>query len=392
MRIPYGKQSIVREDIDEVVATLKSELITQGPKITEFEAIIADYHGAKHGIVFSNGTTALHAAYHALGTKEGDEIIAPAITFVASSNGGVYCGAMPKLVDITLDTYCIDVDQIEAAITRSTKVICVVSMAGYPVDLSKVKKIANKHNLKVIHDAAHAIGSRRNASFNIENADFTMFSFHPVKHITTGEGGMLLTNDDQLAAKARLFRTHGITRVKEDMEIYDGPWSYEMLEIGHNFRMPDIQCALGISQFKRVEENLKNRNLIAKRYNEAFADNKHLIIPPHFSLDSFNEITDVKVIDKLHSYHLYCLRLVDADKRLDLFNYLRESNIFVQVHYIPVHWHKFYREGFGYKKEDFPVANEYYESEISLPMFHSLTAEEQDYVIKKVLDFFEEIE
>ena len=388
MKIPYGKQVITEADVKEVVKTLTSELITQGPKVDEFETIVANYHGTKHAIVFSNGTTALHAAYHALGTTEGDEIISPAMTFVASSNGGVYCGATPKLVDITLDTYCIDVDKIEAAITDKTKVICVVSMAGYPVDLSKVKKIADKYNLKVIHDAAHAIGSRRDGTFGIENADFTMFSFHPVKHVATGEGGMLLTNNDALAAKVRAFRTHGISKVKEDISIYDGPWSYEMLGMGHNFRMTDIQCALGTSQFKRIEENLRNRNLIAKRYNEAFKKMEELIIPPHFDLTHFDDNTDVKTIESLHSYHLYAVRLKNSSNRLGLYEFLRENNIFTQVHYIPVHWHKFYQDEFGYKKEDFPVANEYYEGELSLPMYHALTIEEQDYVIEKIKEFF----
>jgi len=388
MKIPYGKQVITEANIKEVIKTLTAELITQGPKIEEFETIIADYHKAKHAIVFSNGTTALHAAYHALGTKAGDEIIAPAMTFVASSNGGVYCGAIPKLVDITLNTYCIDINKIEEAITNKTKVICVVSMAGYPVDLPKIQKIAKKHNIKFIHDAAHAIGSRRNNSFNIENADFTMFSFHPVKHIATGEGGMLLTNNDELASKVRSFRTHGISKVKEEITIYDGPWSYEMLGLGHNFRMCDIQCALGISQFRHIEENLRNRNLIAKRYNEAFKNTEELIIPPQFDLTNINENTNVKTTENLHSYHLYPIRLKDSDKRLKLYEFLKENNIFAQVHYIPVHWHKFYRDEFGYKKEDFPVANEYYKGELSLPMYHSLTQEEQDYVIEKVKEFF----
>ena len=389
MKIPYGKQAITEADIKEVIKTLTSSFITQGPKIEEFESAIANYHNAEHAIVFSNGTTALHAAYHALETKPGDEIIAPAMTFVASSNGGIYCGATPKLVDISLDTYCIDTKKIEQAITNKTKVICAVSIAGYPLDLPKIQKIAKKHNLKIIHDAAHAIGSRRNNTFNIENADFTMFSFHPVKHITTGEGGMLLTNNDELASKVRTFRTHGIAKTKEDITIYDGPWFYEMLGLGHNFRMCDIQCALGISQFNRIEENLKTRNLIAKKYNDAFSSIDELIIPPHFDLTNFNENTDIKTIENLHSYHLYPIRLKDNTKRLALYKFLRKHGIFAQVHYIPVHWHKFYRDEFGYKKEDFPVANEYYEGELSLPMFHSLTQEEQDYVIEKVKEFIQ---
>ncbi|MDL2212317.1 aminotransferase class I/II-fold pyridoxal phosphate-dependent enzyme, partial [Erysipelotrichaceae bacterium OttesenSCG-928-M19] len=388
MKIPYGRQEILDEDIEAVISTLKAELITQGPMVEEFEESIARYHNVKHAIAFSNGTTALHAAYYALGVREGDEIISPAMTFVASSNGGVYCGATPVLVDIDLETNCIDINQIEAAITDKTKTICAVSLAGYPVDLKKVREIADKHNLHVIHDGAHAIGARREGSFNLDNADFTMFSFHPVKHITTGEGGMLLTNSDMFAKNARLFRTHGITKVKEEMNIYEGPWSYEMIDEGNNYRLNDFQCALGYSQFKRIEKNLKRRNLIAKRYNEAFSQCADIIIPPHFDLSNFSETTDVKTIANLNSYHLYTLRLKDNSQRLDFYNYLKENGIFAQIHYIPISWFKFYQDNYGYKKTDFKNANEYYESEVSLPMYHALTDEEQEYVIKVVLDYF----
>lgn len=387
MKVPYGKQNITQDDIDAVVSVLKAELITQGPKVNEFEKQVAKYHNVKHAIAFSNGTTALHAAYHSLGVGTGDEIIAPAITFVASSNGGVYCNAKPVLVDIDLDTNCIDIDAIEKAITSNTKVICPVSLSGYPVDLERIRKIADKHGIKVIHDGAHAIGSRRNNSFQMELADFTMLSFHPVKHVTTGEGGMLLTNDDELAEKARLFRTHGITRDPEKMEIYDGPWSYEMIEIGHNFRMCDIQCALGISQFSRIEENLLNRNLIAQEYHKKLADIEELILPPKFEYN-VKDKKEIATTSDLHSYHLFTIRLKDATKRLDFFNYLIDNKIFAQIHYIPVHWHKYYRDNFGYKQSDFKNANEYYNSEVSIPMYHSLTQEEQAYVIETIRSFF----
>ncbi|MEG0283293.1 MAG: UDP-4-amino-4,6-dideoxy-N-acetyl-beta-L-altrosamine transaminase [Erysipelotrichales bacterium] len=387
MNIPYGKQNITQEDIDVVIETLKSDLITQGPKVEEFEKVVADYHNAKHAIAFSNGTTALNAAYAALDVREGDEIIAPAITFLASSNGAVYCGAKPVIADIDLSTNNIDIDNLERYITKNTKVICGVSLSGNPVNLVKIQEIAKKHDLHVIHDGAHAVGSRQNGTFGIELADFTMFSFHPVKHVTTGEGGMLLTNNDELAKKARLFRTHGITREKDAMDIYDGPWSYEMISLGSNFRLCDIQCALGVSQFNRIEDNLRRRNLIAKRYNEAFANNDKLIIPPHFDLSEFNEETDVRSQENLHSYHLYTLRLSKEIDRLDMFNTLREKNIFVQIHYIPCNWHKYYRENFGCTKEDNPKANEYYESEISIPMYHTLSEDEQEYVIKEILNY-----
>lgn len=386
-KIPYGKQVLTKEDIEIVVATLQGELITQGPKVEEFEKIVADYHEAKYAIAFSNGTTALHAAYDALGTTTGDEIISPDMTFVASSNAGIYCGANPILVDIDLNTNNIDIEQIEASISDKTKVICAVSIAGYPVELEKISKIAKRHNLGIIHDAAHAIGSRRAGTFGIELADFTMLSFHPVKHITTGEGGMLLTNNLELAKAARLFRAHGITRERDMMETYDGGWSYDMISLGHNYRICDIQCALGLSQFKRIEQNLLQRNLLAKRYNEAFKNEEKLIIPPHFDLSEMTEETDVKNIENLNSYHLYTLRLTENVDRKELFEYLKEQNIFAQIHYIPVHWHKYYRDTYGYKREQFPNTNKYYQSEISIPMYHSLTIEEQDYVIEAILMF-----
>lgn len=386
--IPYGKQKIEQEDINEVVKVLQSDFLTQGPKVEEFEKTVAEYCNVKYAIAFSNGTTALHAAYASLGVKEGDEIIAPDITFVASSNGAVYCGATPVLCDIDLDTYCIDIDQIESLITEKTKVICAVSMGGYPVDLAKVQKIAAKHNLKVLHDAAHAVGSRRDNQPNFKNADFSMLSFHPVKHITTGEGGMLLTDSEELANAARLFRTHGISKDPNEIENHEGPWSYDMIDTGNNYRLSDIQCVLGLSQFKRINENVLARNLIAKRYNEAFSNHDKIIVPPHFDLSNINENTDVETIKDLNAYHLYLFRVTPDVNRKDLFEYLHANNIKVQVHYIPINHFKYYREQFNYEGSVFPKSEEYYHSEISLPMYHSLTKEDQDYVIEKILAYF----
>lgn len=387
--ITYGKQSISDEDIAAVIEVLKSDFLTQGPKVEEFEKAIAEYCNTKYAIAFSNGTTALHAAYACLGIEEGDEVIVPDITFVGSANGAVYCGGQPVLCDIDMETYCIDIDAIEALITPKTKVITPVSFGGYPVDLEKIKKIADKHNLKILHDAAHAIGARRNGKPNFAPADFNLLSFHPVKHVTTGEGGMLLTDDEQLAKAARLFRTHGITKDPNEMENYEGGWSYDMIGIGNNYRLNDMQCAMGISQFKRINENLLNRNLIAKRYNEAFANNPKIIVPPHFDLSHINEDTDVESLDVLHAYHLYLFRVTEDVDRKDMFDYLKSKGIMVQVHYIPINTFKYYREHLGYEGSYYPNSSEFYNSEISLPMYHSLSEDEQEYVIKTVLDYLE---
>jgi Predicted pyridoxal phosphate-dependent enzyme apparently involved in regulation of cell wall biogenesis len=388
-KIPYGKQEIINQDLDAVVKALQAEVITQGPVVEKFEQQVAEYHGAKYGIAFTNGTAALHAAYHALGTQPCDEIIAPAMTFVASSNAGIYCGAKPVLVDIDLATNNIDIAQMQAAITDKTKVVCAVSIAGYPVDTKKISEIIKEQNIGFIHDCAHGIGSKRNFETGVEYADFTMLSFHPVKHITTGEGGMLLTNNPILAEKARLFRTHGITKNPDQMRRCDGTWHYDMIELGFNLRIPDIQCALGISQFERIKTNLLTRNLLAKRYNEAFKNTPELIIPPAFAeLTTITETTDISELANLHAYHLYTMRVQNAEIRKELFDYLHANKIFVQIHYLPVSWHTYYQTNFNYQEGDFPNAEKYYTTEISLPMYHSLSFEEQDYVIEKILDFF----
>ena len=267
-KIPYGKQCITEEDIAKVVEVLRSELITQGEVLPEFEKTIAEYHGAKHGVAFSNGTAALHAAYAVLGTKTGDEILSSPMTFAASVNGGLYCGATPRFVDMDPATNCMDVNKLRDAVTDKTKVITPISYAGYPVDLRAIHEVAAEKGCHVIHDACHAIGSRRDGTFGMEYVDMAILSFHPVKHVTTGEGGMVLTNSDELDAKLRLFRTHGITRDPASLRKNDGPWYYEMQSLGYNYRMTDFQAALGLSQFSRIKENLANRNAIAARYRE----------------------------------------------------------------------------------------------------------------------------
>lgn len=382
-KIPYGKQSITEEDISAVVEVLKSDFLTQGPKLKEFEKNVAEYHKAKYAVAFANGTAALHGAYYAAGITSGDEIITSPVTFAASANGAVYLGAKPVLVDIDLNTNCIDIKKIEENITEKTKVITPVSLAGFPVDLKPIREIADRYNCHIIHDAAHAIGSKRNGTFGLEYADMAILSFHPVKHITTAEGGMVLTNNEELYKKLSLFRTHGITKDPEMLIDKDGPWYYEMQDLGYNYRMADINAALGVEQFKRIESNLHRRNQIAKAYNDAFKDDDRYIVPPDMGFD----ILEDSEANNVHSYHLYTLRVRRAEDRKRLFNYLHEKGVMVQIHYIPLNYQPYYQREFDYVREDFPNAKEYYNSEISLPMFHGMTDEELKYVIDTVKGF-----
>jgi len=378
--IPYGKQKIEQQDIDAVISVLNSDFLTQGPQVSIFEEKVAEHHNAKYAVAFCNGTAALHAAYSAAGVTFGDEIITSPITFAATANAAIYCGAKPLFVDIDLETNCIDVNRIEEKITPKTKVITPVSLAGYPVNLKEIKQIADKHECFVIHDAAHAIGSKREGSFGMECADMAILSFHPVKHITTAEGGMVLTNSKELYQKLTLFRTHGITKNPEVMNHNEGPWYYEMKSLGWNYRLSDVHAALGSSQFERIGENLKRRNEIAKYYNEQLGDLPHFIIPPDMGFS----ILDSDNAPNIHSYHLYTLRLADEKKRLELYTYLHENGILAQIHYIPLHWQPYYQGRFGYKKGDFPKAEIYYSSEISIPMYHGMEDADVEYVVERI--------
>ena len=382
-KIPYGKQSVTANDIDEVVAVLKSDFLTTGPKVRAFEEKVAKYHKAKYAVAFSNGTAALHAAYHAAGITDGDEIITSPITFAASANAAVYCGARPVLADIDLDTNCVDIGELECRMTEKTKVITPVSLAGYPVDLKAIRKIADRFHCRIIHDAAHAIGSRREGTFGMEYADLAILSFHPVKHITTGEGGMVLTNDQELYDRLLLFRTHGITKDPARMDRCDGPWYYEMQSLGFNYRLSDIHAALGISQFDRINENLKKRNRIAKAYQEAFSGKTGLILPPGVGFDVIKDDD----AENIHAYHLYTLRVADADRRLDFYTYLHDNGILAQVHYIPLHLQPYYQRRFGFRRGDFPKAEAYYDSEVSIPMYHGMEESDLEYVIDKILSY-----
>ena len=391
--ISYGRQYIDENDIQAVVETLKSDYMTQGPKIKEFEDKVAEYHGCKYAVAFCNGTAALHAAYYSVGLKEGDEFITSPITFAASGNGGLYLGGIPKFVDIDKDTYNIDINKLSEAITDKTRVITPVSLAGYPVDLKAIKKIIKNtgKDIKIIHDAAHAIGALRDGRNIVDYADVTILSFHPVKHVTTGEGGMVLTNNEEYYKKLCLFRTHGITKDPKELLENQGAWYYEMQDLGYNYRITDMQCALGITQMNKLNRSLYKRNQIAKFYEKELKDIEWLKLPlGYFSKEWLDDekYEDLKEKpENLNSYHLFPILLENNEERKRFFDYMRENNIFVQVHYIPLHLMLYYRENFGYKKGDFPIAEDYYSREVSIPMYPTLTEEELEYIVKTIKGF-----
>lgn len=373
--IPYGRQTIEEDDIQAVVDVLKSDYLTTGPKIAEFEKAVADYVGAKYAVAISNDTAALHAACHAAEIGEGDEVITTPITFAASSNCVLYCGGTPVFADIDPKTYNIDPEDIKRKITPRTKAIIPVHLAGQPCDMDAIHEIAKEHNLIVIEDAAHALGSEYKGKKIGGLSDMTTFSFHPVKPITTGEGGMIVTNSEELYKKLVLFRSHGITRDTSLMTRNEGPWFYQQLDLGYNYRMTDIQCALGCSQMKKLDYFLARRRTIVARYNEAFADCRNIVTP-------------YQMLDTNSGWHLYIIQVKNRDRK-EVFEKLRERGIGVNVHYIPVYEHPYYQEH-GYKGVHCPVAEEVYSHIISLPVFPRLTEEQQEEVIKVVKQVVEE--
>ncbi|MDD2621292.1 MAG: UDP-4-amino-4,6-dideoxy-N-acetyl-beta-L-altrosamine transaminase [Syntrophomonadaceae bacterium] len=370
--IPYGRQNIDEDDISAVAEILRSKWITQGPMIDEFEVRVAEYCGAKYAVAFNSGTSALHGALFAAGIKPGDEVITTPMSFLATANAAVYLGACPVFVDIDPNNYCLDILRIEDAITARTRAIIPVDYAGYPVNMEKIMKIARRYNLLVIEDAAHALGARRNGQIVGNQADMTMLSFHPVKHITTGEGGMIMCNNEEYYRRLKLFRSHGITSSPEQMERNEGPWYYEMQELGYNYRITDIQCALGLSQLKKLESFLEKRRQIADIYNQALGKIEWLKTPLH------------PPYDDSHAYHLYPVLIDPEINRRQIFDYMRSRNIWVQVHYIPIHLQPYYQKMFGYRQGDFPAAEDFYAREISLPIYPGLSEEEQDYVIEAI--------
>ena len=379
--IPYGKQHITQEDIDAVVATLQSDYLTQGPAVAEFENKFAEYIGCKYAVAVANGTAALHLCTLALGVKAGDKVITTPITFAASANCVKYCGGDVVFEDIHDTSYLLDIDKVRALLQKypkgTFKGIIPVDFAGQALNLEAFKALANEYNLWIIEDACHAPGGfftdskgQKQNCGNGNFADLAIFSFHPVKHIATGEGGMITTNNEELYKKLLLLRTHGITKSPDLLIENHGAWYYEMQELGYNYRLSDMQAALGTSQLKRASENLSKRKALVKRYDEAFLHLKEKITTPTH--------------DKGHAFHLY---IIQTEKRDELYKYLIANKIFAQVHYIPVHTMPYYKN-LGWKNGDFPIAESYYKSCLSIPMYASLSFEDQDFVIQKILDFF----
>ncbi|MEK6780167.1 MAG: UDP-4-amino-4,6-dideoxy-N-acetyl-beta-L-altrosamine transaminase [Bacteroidota bacterium] len=379
--IPYGKQCINDADIEAVVHALRDEYLTQGPKIEEFEKAFASYVGVSYALAVSNGTTALHLCALALKVNETTRVITTPITFVASANCILYCGGTVDLCDVNPSSFLLDLDKLEKKLASNPKGfysgIVAVDFAGYPVDLERLRKIADANSLWIIEDACHSPGGFfLNSSNKIEkcgngkHADLAVFSFHPVKHITTGEGGMITTNSLELYNKLKLLRTHGITREKNRLKEDHGGWYYEMQELGYNYRLTDFQSALGISQLKHATDRLNVRKEIAKKYWSFFKDKDYIITQSGYVVG--------------HAYHLY---IILTKGRLELYNYLKNKSIYCQVHYIPIHLMPYYQT-LGWKTGDFPNAEYYYEHCLSLPMFPTLSDDEQQFVMATINEHF----
>jgi len=368
--LPYGHQWIDDEDIAAVVEVLKSDWVTQGPKVAEFETKVAEYCGAKYAVAVSSGTAALHAACAVTGISEGDEVITTPITFAATANAIMYCSGRPVFADINEDTLNIEPDEIRRRISPRTKALLPVDFAGHPADLDEIMTIAKKKGLVMIADACHALGAEYKGQKIGSLADMTIFSFHPVKHITTGEGGMILTDKKEFYDKLKIFRHHGI--VKDNPS--QGSWYYEIHNPGYNFRLTDFQCALGISQLKKLDRFIQRRREIAAKYNEAFADMEEVITPI--------EDKNVKAV-----YHIYVIQLRTEKLKVgrkEILEALRAENIGGTVHYLPLHLHPFYQREFSYRKGDYPVAERYYERAITLPIFPKMSDEDVKDVIEAV--------
>lgn len=393
--IPYGKQNITDEDIQAVAKALKGDFLTQGPTILEFEKAFADYIGCNYAVAVSNGTAALHLSALALGVSNGDKVITTPLTFAASANCIRYCGGEVVFSDIDSDTYLLDINKVEALLKASPKGtykgIVPVDFAGRTINLEAFRKLADEYELWILEDSCHSPGGyfidSKGEKQNCGNgnfADLAIFSFHPVKHIATGEGGMITTNDEKLYKKLLKLRTHGITRdvsvfkntasfaAGQDVETGSNypAWYMEMQNLGYNYRFTDFQAALGISQLSRANQGIERRKEIAKKYENAFA-NKDFIKGQSGFIEG-------------HAYHLY---VIEVENRLGLYNYLRENKIFAQIHYIPCHLMPYYRE-LGCNEGDMPNAELYYKHCISLPMYPTLTEQEQEFVINTIVSFF----
>lgn len=377
--LPYGRQSLDEEDIQAVVEVLRSDWLTTGPKVEEFEKSFADFVIAKEAVAVSNGTAALQAAMYGLGIGPGDEVILPAITFVATANCVVYQGGNPVFADVEPDTLLLDPAQVEDKVTSRSKAIIAMDYAGHSCDYDALQVVADRHGLTLVADACHALGGSYKGRLVGSMADLNIFSFHPVKAITTGEGGMVTTDNEALAQKMRIFRNHGITTDHRQRGEH-GSFFYEMVDLGYNYRLTDLQCALGLSQLRKLPDFIRRRQAVASRYDAAFAN--ELAACPLTVRD-----------DVSHAYHLYVVQLqLDQLKagRAEICAALRAEDVGVNVHYIPVHWHPFYQR-LGYRKGICPVAEAAYENLLSLPIFPGMSDQDVEDVIAgvgKVLTFY----
>ena len=381
--IKYGKQYIDKEDQKAVLSSLKSEWITQGPRVEIFEKNLKKKFGAKFCCAVSNGTAALHLTGLALGWKKNDIILCSSISFLSASNAAIYSGARPDFIDISLNDYNISIEKLKKKIKfylskkKKIKSIVVTDFAGHPCNWTELKKLSKKYNITLVNDNCHALGAsyEKNKKYAINFADVVTQSFHPVKNITTGEGGAVLTNNKKIYEKIKLLRSHGTIRNFSTKIKKTKPWFYEMRELGYNYRITDLQCALGTSQLKKLDKFVKRRNEIANIYNSFFKNYKEIIIP--------------KVSKNcIHAFHLYPL-LINFEKlkipKNILFNELKKKNVLLQVHYIPIHLQPYYRKNYKFKNGDYPVAEKFYKQEVSLPIYFSLKNKEVKYICKLLI-------
>ncbi|MEK4076508.1 UDP-4-amino-4,6-dideoxy-N-acetyl-beta-L-altrosamine transaminase [Paenibacillus sp. FSL M7-0656] len=371
--LPYGQQWLDEEDIAAVVEVLRGDLITQGPVIQAFETKVANYVGAQYAVAFANGTAALHGACFAAGISQGDEVITTPITFLASSNCILYQGATPVFADIDMNTYNLDPGQVELKITENTKAIIAVDFSGQPVEMDRLNMISKDNDLVLIEDAAHSLGASYQKVKVGSWADMTMFSFHPVKHVTTGEGGVIVTNNKQYYNQLQLFRSHGVNRNPDEMLNNEGPWYYEMHSLGYNYRMTDIQAALGVSQMNKLDQFVKRRREIAEQYDRELAGIKGLVLP--YQHEGSNS-----------SWHIYVTRWLPEvlnGTRKEFFEALRNLNIGVNVHYIPVYLQPYYQK-LGYEPGLCPNAEHYYNTAITLPLYPRMSEQDVKDVINAV--------
>lgn len=380
--INYGKQSIDDYDINAVVDVLKSDWLTQGPKVAEFEKLLAEYCGAKYAVTVCNGTAALHLANLAIGTNNTTNVITTTISFLATSNSVKYAGGRPVFADISEGVFTIDSYQVQQLVNSkiSFKGIIPVHLGGVICDLETLKSIADENNLWIIEDACHALGGKwvdkkgnKHMVGDCFYSDMTVFSFHPVKQITTGEGGAITTNSQELYEKLFMLRTHGITKNPKMLIENHGGWYYEMHELGYNYRMSDIQAALGIEQLKRNNGWVKIRRELVQQYDDAFKNVENITPQAHPDINGE------------YSYHLY---IIQCKKRAELYQFLKENDVNTQVHYIPIHLQPYYKEKYGYGRGDFPIAEKYYYHALSLPLYPTLKNSEQKKVISLIRSFY----